>query len=274
MFRAIGRYFRAIGYMFTGRIDAARKTLSSSPHVVNATYDQVIADKRQSVHQFKDAIARLIVQHEQKMSQIRTLTQDVNRFERLKEGAAAKARAEVERLKAGGGAMDEIKTNEDYLKCLRAFNDFSAMVEEKQARIGDLEHDVTQFDESIKGHKLQLQQMLKEMERLREEQATTVAEMLTAKEEEQINSMLAGISTDRTSRELGEMRQLRDEMKAKARVARELAGTDTKAEEADFLAYAQNSLVNDEFDQLIGLAEDADQQADTAEAEEQTKLPE
>ena len=277
MFRAIGRYFRAFGYMITGRVDAARKALSVSPYVVNATYDQVIADRRQSIHQLKDAIARLIVQHERKMSAIKTLSGEVNHLERLKEGAAAKARAEVERLKAGGASLDQIKDNDDYQKCLLAFNDFSAVIQEKQARISDLEHDVTQFDESIRGHKLQLQQMLEEMDKIREEQATTVAEMLTAQEEEQISNMLAGISTDRTSRELGEMRQLRDEMKAKARVARELAGTDTQAQEADFLAYAQNSLVNDEFDQLIGLAEHTDQEAASTaepETEGESKLPE
>ena len=45
MFRAIGRYFRALGYLVTGRIDKARQTLMANPNVMRATYDQVIHDK-------------------------------------------------------------------------------------------------------------------------------------------------------------------------------------------------------------------------------------
>ena len=45
MFKAIGRYLRAFGYLITGRIDAARKELSTNPYVVQATYDSVIEEK-------------------------------------------------------------------------------------------------------------------------------------------------------------------------------------------------------------------------------------
>ena len=62
---------RESGYLFTGRIDAARRAISTSPHVIQATFDSVIEDKRKSVIQYKDAIARLIVQHEAKMSKIK-----------------------------------------------------------------------------------------------------------------------------------------------------------------------------------------------------------
>ncbi len=274
MFKAVSRYFRALGYMVTGRIDAARRTLSTNPHVVNATYDNVIEEKRKSIQQFKDAIARLIVQHENKMGKIKAETDEVNRLEQLKEGAAAKARTVIGELKTSGVGMETIKSNEDYQKCLVAFNGFTAKIEEKGNRIVELEQEVTEMDESIKGHKIQLQQMLQDIETLREEQATAVAEMITAKEEQEINDMLAGISQDRTSRELADMRQLRDEMKAKARVSKELAGSDTKAQEAEFLDYAQKSLANDEFDRLIGLAGESDRENGDSPDGGGAKLPE
>ena len=88
--------------------------------------------------------------------------------------------------------------------------------------------------------------------------------------------MVSGISEDRYSKELEQMRELRSEMKAEARISRELSGTDTARTEAEFLEYARTSEGSDEFDALIGLAEEADQEApagETAEAE-QTKLPE
>ena len=124
MFKAIGRYFRALGYLVTGRIDAARRAVSTSPHVVNATYDQVIEDKKRSIQQYKDAIARLIVQHEAKMSKIKSETDAINELEQLKEGAAAKARTVVTEMKAAGKDIEAIKAGEDYQTCMNAFNDF------------------------------------------------------------------------------------------------------------------------------------------------------
>lgn len=273
MFKAIGRYFRALGYLVTGRIDAARTALSTSPHVVNATYDQIIEDKKNSIRQYKDAIARLIVQHEAKMNKIKAETEAVNNLEQLKEGAAAKARTVVEQMKATGATIEQIKAGEDYQKCMLAFQDFKSKVDEKTPRIAELEDEVKEMDSTIAGHKIQLTEMLREIEKLRSEQAEAVAEIITAKEEAELNDMLAGISKDRTSRELADMRQLREEMKAKARVSKELAGTDTKAQEAEFIRYAQQSKTSDEFDALIGLAEGADTAGGEA-PEAEPKLPE
>lgn len=276
MIKAVGRYFRALGYLVTGRVDAARRAISTSPHVVNATFDQIIESKRKSVHQYKDAIARLIVQHEAKMSKIKGLTEDVNRLEQLKEGAAAKARTVITEMKASGATVEQIKTGEDYQTCMNAFNDFSGKIKEKTERIAEYEGEVKELDQTISGHKIQLQQMLRDIENLKEEQATTVAEIITAKEEAELNDMLSGISSDRTSRELSDMRQLREEMKAKAKVSKELAGTDTKVQEAEFIAYATKHKASDEFDQLIGLAGEADN-SDTAAKESregESKLPE
>lgn len=276
MIKAVGRYFRALGYLVTGRIDAARRAVSTSPHVVNATFDQIIESKRKSVHQYKDAIARLIVQHEAKMSKIKSITEDVNRLEQLKEGAAAKARTVVVEMKAAGKDIEAIKSGEDYQTCMNAFNDFTTKINEKTEHIGELEGDVKELDKSISGHKIQLQQMLREIENLKEEQATTVAEIITAKEEAELNDMLSGISSDRTSRELSDMRQLREEMKAKATVSKELAGTDTKVQEAEFIAYATKNKASDEFDKLIGLAGQSDASDSTAKDTRtgESKLPE
>lgn len=273
MIKAVGRYFRALGYLATGRIDAARRTLSTSPHVVRATYDQVIENKKASIQQYKDAIARLIVQHEAKMAKIRSEGESLGRLEQLKEGAAAKARTVVEQMKTTGASTEQIQASEDYQKCMLAWQEFKTKIDEKTPRIAELEGEVREMDQTIAGHKLQLTQMLREIERLREEQALAVAEIVTAREEQELADMLSGISGDRTSRELAEMRQLREEMKAKARVSKELAGTDTQVQEAEFIAYAQKNKTRDEFDALIGLAEAADA-PQTAQPQREPKLPE
>jgi hypothetical protein len=90
--------------------------------------------------------------------------------------------------------------------------------------------------------------------------------------------MIAGISDAGHTKELQEMRELRQQQKAQARISRELAGTDTKRQENEFLEYARKGVATDEFDRLIGLAGQADAaaQADGGAREEQVKsrLPE
>jgi len=76
--------------------------------------------------------------------------------------------------------------------------------------------------------------------------------------DEDIADTLAGIAKDGSAEELQRLRQLRQEVRAEARVSKELAGTDTKAQEAEFLEYARKSAASSEFDALLGLAEKVD----------------
>lgn len=274
MFRAIGKYMRALGYLVTGRIDAARRELSKNPYVVQATYDRIVDEKKQRIQQYKDAVARMIAQEEKKAATIRSLTEEVNKLEQLKEGAAAKARQVVQDLKAAGTPIDQIKQHSDYLKCMTAFNEFANTATEKSQRIEELEADVAEISQSVQSHKVQLQSLMREIEKLKEEATEAVADMITAREEQEINDMISGISQDRTSQELSELRDLRQQQKASARVSRELAGTDTRAQEAEFLDYARKNSSTDEFDQLIGLAGESESTPGETQQASDVKLPE
>ena len=59
------------------------------------------------------------------------------------------------------------------------------------------------------------------------------------------------ISMDETSAELSRMREIREKAKGRLKVAQELAGTDSKSEEQEFLTAARSSNASDEFDALI-----------------------
>ena len=277
MLGAIFRWFKAVGYLLTGRIDAARRELDTNPAVIRAKFDEIIRDKTDRIQTYKRAVASLIAQQEKKMAKVKALTGDVRRLEDLKAGALAKAKQMVSRLQKEGVQKAEIQQNADYQKCLAAYNDFSSTVTEKRERITELEGDIGGYGGRIDEHKVQLQQLLRELEKVKSEAADTVAEMITANQEKEINDALAGIATDGTAEELQQLREMRDEVKAEARVSKELAGTDTKAQEAEFLEYARKTAKSDEFDALIGLGEatdtipEPDKRPETGEAD---KLPE
>jgi len=253
MFGAIGRWIKAVGYLLTGQIDSARRVLDTNPHVVRAKYDAIIREKVGRIHTYKQAVAGLIAQQENKMAKVKTLTEEVGNLERLKAGALAKAKQTVERLKAAGKSEEQVKTDEDYKRCLAAYNDFSATLAEKQAHITENETDIETYRKNIADHKVQLQSLLRDVEKIRSESHDAVADVITAKQEKDIADMLSGIAQDGTAEELQRMRQMRQELKAEARVSKELAGTDTKAQEAEFLEYARTSQANTEFDSLVGL---------------------
>lgn len=275
--RSIGRWFKALGYLLTGRLDSARHALDTNPHAVKARFDGIIRDKVNRIQEYKRAVASLVAQQEKKIAQVKSLTDEVSRLENLKTGAAAKAKQVVERLKAAGKTTDDIHADEEYMKCLAAFNDFTSTLAEKQSRIEELESSIAEYQSSIGNHKIQLQQLLRDVDGLRAEAAETVADIITAKEEKEINDMVSGISDSGSSEELQHMRELRQKVKAEGRISRELAGTDTKFQENEFLEYARSTESSNEFDSLIGLSEEADRSAADAEKEApaaDTKLPE
>ena len=251
MFRAISKYVRAVFYLITFRVDKASETLRLNPGVISATYDRVVQEKRARINQYKDAISSMIAQEESKKLKLTTLTEDMDKLEKLRAGAAAKAKKVAEKH---AGDAEATRRDPEYQKCQAAFKDFSSTLAEKQARVSELENDLAQLVKNIEGHKLTIQSQMRELEKLAEEKNETVATVLSAQEEKQIADIMTGLSADRTSEELRELRELRQKATANARVSRELAGMDTKRAEEEFLEYAQATESNDEFDALIGLA--------------------
>ena len=257
MFKAIGRWIKAVGYLLTGQIDSARRVLDTNPHVIKAKYDAIVEDKIERIHQYKQAVAGLIAQEEKKLSKIKQLTSEVENLERLKAGALAKAKQTVEQLKATGISEEAIHDDENYKKCLTAYKDFNSTLSEKQERISELEADIEGYKNNISDHKIQLQQLLRDVEKVKADAADTVADVITAKQEKELAETFAGIAKDGTAEELQNLREMRQELKAEAKITKELAGTDTKSQEAEFLEYARQSESTSEFDALIGLASEA-----------------
>ena len=255
MFGALGRWFKAVWYKMTGQIDQARRGLDSDPHVMRATFDNIIKGKVNQIHTYKQAVATLIAQQEKKMAKVKSLTNEVQKLENLKAGALAMAKQAVAKLQGEGKTNEVVHADPNYKKCLTAYNDFAATLTEKQDHIKDLEGDIGEYDGSIANHKINLQQLQRDIEKLKSEAADAVADVITSKEETELADMINGISKDGMAKELQNLRDLRHEVRAEARISREMAGTDTKVQEAEFLEYARSNTATDEFDALLGMAE-------------------
>lgn len=250
--KAIFRLFRTLGYLFTGRIDRISSVWQRNPDVISATYDRVVEEKRKRLNQYKDAVGGMIVTDEKKKITLKNLTEETTKLERLKSGALAKAKQVAARY----NDPDLIKNDPEYIKCQAAFRDFSSTLEEKTKHIQELEVEIENNQHNLSGHKSQIESLMRDLEKIKNEKHEVIADVVSAEEERKIADMFSGISEDKTSQELSELREMRTKAKAGARMSRELAGLDNKKSEEDFLAYAENNIADNEFDKLIGITKE------------------
>ena len=271
------RFFRAIWHTLTGRAHEQADKLMEDPNAVRGAFERIIRDKMDNIQNYKNAIGQLIALVENKKTSLKNLTEDVEKFEKMKTGAIQKAKATAAELQQQGIADEEIKQNAEYVKCVTAYQDFQSTLDEKNARITELEADIERAHKDIDSHKNQMHSLHRDLGKIKEEQSETVADLITAREQEQISDMMSGISTDGSSEELSRMREIREKAKGRSVVAQELAGTDARSEEEEFLAAAQSTAASDEFDSLIFGAQQTDAPPatdDTAEEKESdSELP-
>ena len=254
------RFFKAIWYTLTGRAHESADRMMENPEAVRGAYEDIINDKKGNIQRYKQAIGQLIALVEQKKSAVKNFTDEVDRLEELKAGAIAKAQQTAAQLQGDGLSQEEIKVHAEYTRCVTAYQDFNSNLMEKSGRITELENEIEGAQADIESHKLQITNLHRDLDKIKSEQSEAVADLITAREQEEISDMLSGISMDGTSAEFTRMREIREKAKARSKVAQELAGTDSKSDEEEFLTAARASATSDEFDALIFGAQQTDTQ--------------
>ncbi len=252
--RAVWRLIKSLGFLLTGRMDAARKELNKDPHVVRARYEEVLREKRKRFQRYKSSVGTLMGQRHEKIGKSRTVTEEMGRLETLKAGALNKAKKEMSRLVAQGMGTEEIRNSHAIVVCEADYSVFQSKIEEKRARVEELNRDVEGLTERIESHSLQLRDLQYEIERLMGESADAVADMISAQESSAIADLLANISNDPMGQEILELRSLRAETKAGADISARLAGTDIKVKEAEYEQLGNRESARAEFWDRMGLA--------------------
>jgi phage shock protein A len=276
MFKAIGRFFTTLGYLLTGRLDAKTKGLNEDPNVVRARYDQLITQKRQSILQVRNAVAGVIRNAERKRGELQATKEDIAKKDRLMSGAKAMA-AKL----AKGRSREEAQQDMEFVKCMKAFQDFKSSLEILEQRREGLELDIEQTEKDAKGYEVQLQGLHRDLQELIDERERSVADVAMARETRAASEALAGIANDGTADDLRRLRETVAQAKAEAQVTSRLAGTDSARQEAEFLELAGGVEAESEFlDGIFGAekaetaAPDAVKAAPETVVKEKQRLPE
>jgi len=276
MFKAIGRFFTTIGYLLTGRLDAKTKGLNEDPSVVRARYDGLITQKRGSILQVRNAVAGVIRNVERKRNELQATKEDIAQKERLMSGAKAMA-AKL----AKGRSREEAQQDMEFVKCMKAFQDFKSSLEILEQRRESLELDIQQTEKDAKGYEVQLQGLHRDLQSLVDERERSVADVAMARETRAASEVLAGIANDGTADDLRRLRETVAQAKAEAQVTSRMAGTDTARQEAEFLELAGGIEAESEFlDGIFGaekteaVAPDQTTAAPEGVGKEKQRLPE
>lgn len=265
----MGRYFRALWLMVTGRFSEAYKSLMTNKHVMSETYDRAILNRAKRFETVKSAIAELINIENDRKNEIKAAGERITKLNNIKLGAQAAMQKRIDTLKSQGMAKEQIVNDVEFIKHKAAYEDASATLVEVQTRFDEKNSDLEDRQKEIANYKVELQQMQRDMAALKEEKHEAIADVTIAKQREEVNSMLNGLPKDSIDEDLAAAREARKRAKSISKVAAELNGNDAKIAENEYLQYAQYHTSTAELDGLLNWG-DAKESADMSPA----KLPE
>ena len=174
----------------------AQKILMDNPETVRGVYEDIIQNKKDNIQRYKQAIGQLIALIEQKKSQLKGITEEIDKLEKMKAGAIAKSKTTAAELQIAGTPEEEIKQHPDYVRCVSSYNDFHSTLDEKNARIVELEQDIERAQGDIEHHKSNLTLLHRDIEKTKTEQSEAVADLIAAREKEEIHGILSDIIVD------------------------------------------------------------------------------
>lgn len=257
VFGIFAAFFKWLGfknYQAAGAIDRASEKLAEDPNVVGHAYEEAINKMKGSIEHHMEQVGKLVALQNSKEADLKNVEGEVTRYETLMNGALAMAKKRAQALQTAGKTPEDIKADADFLKHQSAYSDMKSTCDEKRQRIETLKADIEQGKTSIESHQRRLLERKRELDKLKQEKPEMVARVISAKAQAELDMALAGVSTDNISEGLQSVRNAVNAVEGKAKVAKVLAGTNTRDAEADYLAFARESAAVDEFSSLVGLA--------------------
>jgi hypothetical protein len=131
---AIGRFFKALGYLLTFRLNKASEAIMSKPDIVKVRYDEVIEAKAQDIQRVVNAVSGLVHLQEQKKTELKRISQQFAEDEELAGAVLAEAQDKVKDLQAAGKSEDEVQADPEYIQLLGEYNDVCSTRDQRKER--------------------------------------------------------------------------------------------------------------------------------------------
>lgn len=251
MFKSIFKYFRALGYLLTGRVDAARKTLMHNPAVIKATFDDIISTKANNLLQHREVLKALMVDEEKLEAKCKGLEEKVKKYTKERDGAYAV----MQKLAAKHGTKEAAQADPEFVAASGFYKDRKSSLAQYVENLEEAQAQLKEKRKVVATHKSNGKQMLRELDKAKEKKSETVAAVISAKEMERTRNMMEGLASDKTDEQMQEMDQILAEAKASQKLSTEVTMS-AEAEAEEYAKFADDFLVDEDIDGLFASSEE------------------
>ncbi len=255
LLRSAWDWLKSVARRLFGRRTAVAEVNRAMPAAIRARYDDLIDEKTSRVERYKQAVAQLLTQWQHKTADLERQGREIQALERDEEARLAEAERLVDKLKAAGMTIEEIKGDARYRRCQAAYQELSDDVAEKQERLTELEVDAEEHLAKIREHEARIDALVRELEELEDESDEVAADLATVQLEQEIADLRAGISRAGSDEDLRQLLRQFRKAKAAVRITREAADLDAGTEDAEYLEVARKVEAARRFESSVGLDE-------------------
>jgi flagellar biosynthesis chaperone FliJ len=277
MFNPITSLFRTIWYKVLSVFGVVDKKLRVDPGVVGQKYDNYIQKLRNDIDNYMNAVSSMMSLHEKKKRDFDDTQKRIEKLTQKKAGAFKLAQKLSAELVGKGKNPDEIKQDPEIIKYMGYYRDFSSSLQSEIERVESLQEELQSSSKNIKSYQLKLLEMKRKIDEIREQKEKAVADVITAKQEMNLNKLVAGLSTDASQREIEDIGKDIADLKNKAKLTSIVAGTEGMLDEVAMEEAGRSSEAEKEFmDMLLGPQDKTKKAAikDAKSAEKAKRLPE
>lgn len=254
LFRSFWRFISTLGGLLQGSTERATDAmLAASADTIRAQFRKTREDWVGEYKQMESAVAELVKIHSDKNAEL----------EKLKH-------RQYDLTTKMKGAIELFKSKKD--ESMRdAYGKYAAEKEQTTQRATTLTEEIVNQEQIIENYKSRLMALKKSIDDLKEEEAQTIADIVSSRKLKELNSKLQGLSVDTQSKNLEAIREARKTAVATATLSSDLSGVTQMDEEAKMMQAGQSSSYMSEFDEAVKIERIfPTETVDTAPPEEKT----
>jgi hypothetical protein len=260
LFQALWRFVTFYGLRKQlGLVRAADRMFTGSTEGIADAFD---LHREQLIGRYEslfDAFGQLETVLEEKRLESEALAKELKDLGTKRDGALTM----YERAQQTGDAEEQQKHK-------AAFERFQGRIKQIEVRQGELTEDVKVQEERMRGFERQLTSLQGEIQGLSGQKAQAMADFVSNQKIIDLNRRLQGLQASLDRGPLDAVLQANRELAAKARVSERLAGTDVRAQDAEYADAGRSSSIDDDFGAMLA-ARKAEREAKTGTAPRQAE---
>ncbi|EKD27674.1 MAG: hypothetical protein ACD_79C00639G0001 [uncultured bacterium] len=231
LFSSLSRFISNLFGLASGALEEASDSMaSSSAGAIKAQFRQTKQEWLKQYNEMRDAVSQLMVIREQKRNEMEIL-------EKEKDEISVKIE----------GALNEAEKDRNNPTHFQAYERFFKRKQEIDARQAQLETEIKQSEGQLFEFKQRLTNLQAEIKKLDQEEAETIADIVSSQKIIELNDRISNISTDNISKSLEVIRNKRAKLKSMASLSGELANTDIKIVDEKYKESGKVSTASEAF---------------------------